>query len=267
MTTTRSGGSRRALWPAAVTLLIIVATLVTAMEAFGPIREVKTWTLLGVVCVVEMLFGVVSTAFMARDGDRGRSSSATLAILGGIVVGYAVTLIGALLLILVVTALFSHSGERLMVAVIVALSACWLAAAVAMYSNDLRMADAAAPALQMREIHARCAKQIRAALAFMRTCVVSDHDSRRMLDVLGKQMSAIDAALSHSNGGHGGVHNAKGNELDGKANDAIQRDAARVAELAATLPTSAPDKVRETLSAISACAQGLAANIATLELE
>lgn len=181
-------------------VLAIIATASVAYFVASPPRGFIFWISTGFICFVEFLAAIIAISTFTETRYGLRPSSATRAIIFGVVVAYAVTGLASILIYSVARGENGDSDGRFLAAII-GISIFWFVIAAILYGYDLFSQSAARPVAEKRFDHGKQARSLNGILFTVRALSISDDALRTRLSIIVKNLEGVELALAHSDGG------------------------------------------------------------------
>jgi len=183
-----------------LTAFAMVMTTGIAYLVTSPPREFMFWIVVGFLCTIEFMLGILYVNTFARDRCEYRPSGAILSITYGIVGAFAIT---GLISISIYALVRDEQGSKdgIFSGILMALIVSWFIIAFFLYAYDLHSQSFDRPAQKKRAEHQSHSRNLRHILQSLRNIRTDSDLQRKGLEISIKKMEMIDAALAHSHGG------------------------------------------------------------------
>ena len=202
MTTERSKQSPTGfLWTViGLTTLAVIATALIGFFVTSAPRGFIVWVMIGFLCAVELLVGIITVNTLAKTRSQYRPNGATIAITYGIVGLFAVT---GFISIVIYWAIRGSDGTKdgSFIAILLGIMIFWFIIAALIYTFDLHTQAVSQPVKEKRVEHRENARSIKPILTEILSLKTEDENQRKRLSLVTKKLETIDTALAHSHGG------------------------------------------------------------------
>ncbi len=236
-----------------LTLVALVTTSIIAYIVSSPPRGTVFWAVIGSICAVEFLLGVLSVNQFSRAQCQYRPSGATLSITYSIVGAFAVcNFISIALYRLLGDARGGSDG--IFRAILMGIAALWFIVAVLLYSFDLHSQASAYAVKATRAKHQGYARSLGPVLTEIRSVRTDDDTHRSRLAVISKKLETIDVALSHSHGGgQGSWEHPSGLSVAEDKNQAVQDILVAIQQILPRLSGGNSSDIESAISDLEGC--------------
>lgn len=250
-----------------LTALAMLATALIGYFVTSPPRGFMVWVVVGFLCAIEFLAGILSVNILTKARSQYRPSGATLAITYGIVGLFAAS---ALSSIVIYWSIRDANGTKdgAFIAILMGIMVFWFIVAALVYAYDLHSQITARPAIQKRAEHREFARSLNPILLAVRSVKTDDDERRNRLSIITKKLEMIDVALGHSHGGGLGSWEAgRSHPVAPEQDQVIQDGIGMMGGILPRLSKGTSVDVEAALSEFEECVQRVSTAVNSLELQ
>lgn len=250
-----------------LTALAMLATALIGYFVTSAPRGFMVWVVIGFLCAVEFLLGILSVNSLTKARAQYRPSGATIAITYSIV---GLFFISGLLSIVIYWSIRDTNGTKdgSFIAVLIGIFIFWFVIAALLYFYDLHTQVVARPVIEKRAEHRKYARSLNPILLAVRSIKTDNNDHRSRLSVITKKLEMIDVALAHSHGGGLGSWEAGRSHPPAPEQDKVIQDGIEVLGcIIPRLSTGTSVDIDAALSEFEQCVTRVSVAVNSLELQ
>jgi len=249
-----------------LTAIAMLATAIVGYFVTSQPRGFMVWVLIGFLCTIEFLIGILTVNSMTKTHAQYRPSGATLAITYGVVGLFAIS--GFLSIIIYWSVRDTNgSGDGSFIAALIGIFIFWFVIAALIYFFDLHSQVVAQPVKEKRAEHREFARSLNPILLAIRSVKSNDDERRKRLAIITKNLESINVALAHSHGGGiGSLEAGRSHPSDPEQDKIIQDSIGMMGNILPRLSDSTSGDFDAALSELEQIITRVSATVNSLEL-
>ena len=246
--------------------IAMVATVIIGYFVTSQPRGFMVWVLIGFLCTLEFLIGILTVNSMTKTRAQYRPSGATIAITYGVAGLFAIS---GLLSIVIYWSIrnTNGSGDGSFIAALLGIFIFWFIIAALIYFFDLHSQVVAQPLKEKRAEHREYARSLNPILLAVRSVKTSDDKRLKRLSIITKNLESINIALAHSHGGGiGSLETGRSHSLDPEQDKVIQDGIGMMGSILSRLSDGTSGDFDAALSELEQIITRVSAAVNSLEL-